>query len=100
MPCLQVVLAEGDLNSENLGLSAATTQQLLEQVDIVIHSAASIGEVQCASGCCASEQLQALAWLGVLRCSAWVAGATAFICSVRGLRQQAVAAAATERHSQ
>jgi thioester reductase-like protein len=39
-----VVLAEGDLNSENLGLSAATTQQLLEQVDIVIHSAASIGE--------------------------------------------------------
>jgi hypothetical protein len=41
--CLQVVLAEGDLNSDNLGLSAATTQQLLEQVDIVIHSAASIG---------------------------------------------------------
>jgi hypothetical protein len=40
---LQVVLADGDLNSEQLGLSAATTQQLLEQVDIVIHSAASIG---------------------------------------------------------
>jgi thioester reductase-like protein len=54
---LQVVLAEGDLNSEHLGLSAATTQQLLEQVDIVIHSAASIGRwgdatEQCVYGCC------------------------------------------------
>lgn len=46
----QVVLAEGDLNSEQLGLSATTMQQLLEQVDIVIHSAASIGEPVSAVG--------------------------------------------------
>ncbi|WIA39152.1 hypothetical protein OEZ86_005280 [Tetradesmus obliquus] len=39
----KVVVAEGDLNSEQLGLSEATMQQLLEQVDIIIHSAASIG---------------------------------------------------------
>jgi hypothetical protein len=42
-----VVLAEGDLNSDQLGLSAGTMQQLLEQVDIIIHSAASIGRFAC-----------------------------------------------------
>ncbi|KAF6257117.1 male sterility protein-domain-containing protein [Scenedesmus sp. NREL 46B-D3] len=70
----KVVLAEGDLNSEQLGLSATTMQQLLEQVDIVIHSAASIGleaDVQATLHCNflgTQRLLQLAARMARLRC--------------------------------
>lgn len=41
--CSQVQLAEGDMNSDDLGLSDTTLAKVLSSVQIVIHSAASIG---------------------------------------------------------
>jgi fatty acyl-CoA reductase len=39
---VQVRLLEGDLNSDDLGLSAADQQKVLSEVEFVVHSAASI----------------------------------------------------------
>lgn len=40
--CLQVELLEGDMNSDDLGLSDRDLERVQQQVHIVIHSAASI----------------------------------------------------------